>query len=411
MLEEITDKELESLDCPTYESQEKNWQLIIDQLTQTKIENLLSSIGYELTKWNFFDKSCGVINRIYILEARKAKNDTNDEQLILRICNPHKFWQTKRNTNEVAIINYLKENTAIPVPRILAYSTDASTSPIGCEFILMERLRGIILCDLTDVTENPNDLPQKIIDQMLDYFKQLRSIAPPNMSQNKIGCFGHDLRTVELIQDGCTVEPCETFLDFVDFQLKWCVKEMRKVAKYEDLGNELEKTRLELVKIVKENPDLDNLNFGDEMTVSHGDLNPSNILIDPISNDITGIIDWDFCSHGFDCVELDFFQNWFDADYQQEAMKQRINQLQIDQGGFKWLRPQNGKAVRNILFNLVIDANQLGFHCSTWFKSWENCNLGVRVHLNKYANKLSDYYLKTMPSLLIQLREFKKLNN
>ena len=123
-----------SLECPTCESQEKEWQCIINALTKdNKIELLVQSIGFDLIDCRLYNETTGVINKIYILTVAKL-NSTNRQDLILRINNPHKFWKTKRNTSEVAIQKYIKEKyPSIPVANILSCSNDRQTSMLGCD--------------------------------------------------------------------------------------------------------------------------------------------------------------------------------------------------------------------------------------------------------------------------------------
>lgn len=127
----------------------------MSQLSREKVVRLLDTVNYDLVEMKFFFKSCGVINRIFILDVVRQTYPCQQseglhaqpphEQLILRICNPHKFWANGRNENEIAMLKYLGEHTSIPVPRILSYSIEKSISLIGCQYILMEKMPGILL--------------------------------------------------------------------------------------------------------------------------------------------------------------------------------------------------------------------------------------------------------------------------
>lgn len=226
------------------------------------------------------------------------------------------------------------------------------------------------------------------------------------MNPRQIGFLDIDLRTTRLLQDGCPVEPCETFYEFIDQQLKWCVKEMNKLKKYKSLASDLEKMRDELGTVVEENPDLNRLNFGDSMSFSHGDLNSGNILVDPKTWELTGIIDWDFCSHGFDCHQFGFFQDWFDKMEQREAIKERVALITRE---LPWVKTQKeGDTLRRFLFAFANDANQIGFYSSTWFYKWKNPRLGVRVHLDTYASCVHEG-LKRWPGILNQLKSYKSI--
>lgn len=257
-----------------------------------------------------------------------------------------------------------------------------------------------------------NEVPQKIIDQMLTYVKQLVTISPPNMDKNMIGFFDADMNVSKSYYEGSVVEPCRTFSQFVDSHLRWCAKEIRKLRKYRHLANDLEVVRRELSQLVKENPDLDGLNFGDAMTVFHGDLNASNILIDPVTHDITGIIDWDFTVHGFEFNDLDlsFFGNWFTNEEHSEDMMDRVERCESDAKNdlISFLsKHQKGKKYRRLLVAMVIDASMMVFYCSSWFKNNDSDPINAIADLiDKHANLL-DEDLYHWPHLYMQLKNYK----
>ena len=145
LLEDITDTELATLECPTYERQEMAWQTILDSLTHAKVDSLVKECtqqAYSLVNFELYTKTCGVINKIFILNVVANRVDLElEKQLILRIKNPHEFWTSKRCENEVTIMRHIKayaNQSLIPVPLILSHSFDAKTSLLKCEYILME---------------------------------------------------------------------------------------------------------------------------------------------------------------------------------------------------------------------------------------------------------------------------------
>lgn len=230
LLIEITDEELKSLNCPTYEEQEKEWEKIEKQLTTDKIKILLESINYEYIQMNFFKNTLGVINKIYIIEVKEKKISFNKKELILRINNPHLFWKKRRNQNEVSIMKYIKQNTIIPVPEILSYSNDPLKSILGCEYILMEKVPGIILSNIIDKI-NADELSDNIINQMISYYKILREIKTEKMDKNKIGCFKKDLEITDLIFDGPIVKISNNYLEYIVQQLNFAIEESKKNQK------------------------------------------------------------------------------------------------------------------------------------------------------------------------------------
>ncbi|KAL1979646.1 hypothetical protein VTN96DRAFT_5408 [Rasamsonia emersonii] len=62
-------------------------------------------------------------------------------RLLFAIAGPPKL----STTSEVATIKYLQAKTSIPIPKILDWSNDASSNPIGSEYIIMEHAAGVQL--------------------------------------------------------------------------------------------------------------------------------------------------------------------------------------------------------------------------------------------------------------------------
>ena len=78
-----------------------------------------------------------------IFSVAAASSDSGEQQpLILRICNTHAWRRGRMTANEVASMRWAAAHGVPHVPRVLAFSADAGESPLGCEFILMERLPG-----------------------------------------------------------------------------------------------------------------------------------------------------------------------------------------------------------------------------------------------------------------------------
>lgn len=244
----------------------------------------------------------------------------------------------------------------------------------------------------------------------MSHVKELLHISPPNMDKNLIGYLDSDLKITQSTQERCAVKPCRTFLEYIDIQLEWCVKEMKKMSRYAKLANELDQMRQDLINTANENPDVDELNFSDEMTVWHGDLNPTNILIDPISLDITGIIDWDFSLHGYEVDErqLRFISEWFKDDIE---ISKQFNEYHspIKDELVEWFeKTQKGSRFRQFLLNLVSSAVQIVFYCSTWLKNdYEDPILGIRIHIRKSAEELRNN-LKDCPQFMVELKNYRK---
>jgi aminoglycoside phosphotransferase (APT) family kinase protein len=286
----ITNEELDKLECPTYEKQIKKWNDLLNSINEEKIKALVKSVGYnyvdsQLIKENKEFKN----NPFYIINVTQ---NNSQKQLILRILDPHPFFKRKKTTNEVSIINYLKDNTNIPVPSVISFSKNKSTSLIGCEYILINRIKGKFL---GEEFKNANEIPDKVINQMLNIFKELKSIKFSTI----IGCFDDSLSICTTPWNHGPIEyASESYLDYINKILTWSIKEMNKINKYKQIAKDLEVFQDILIQICKENENLNNLNFYDEMSLVHNDLNSWNILIDPITFEITGILNWESSYYG-----------------------------------------------------------------------------------------------------------------
>ena len=202
-----------------------------------------------------------------------------------------------------------------------------------------------------------------------------------------MGCFNSDMSIGCLLQDGPTLTPSLTYLDYLTKHFDWNVKEIKKLKKYSKLAERLETVHIELLDLCHKNVKvLNSLNFDDERTIVHGDLNASNILIDPASLDVTAILDWEFASLGFDDTGLDFFTSWFENVEMKEKIKNYVNEIAIEN------KHNNlSKEVRKHFYDLNSEATQLVFHVSSWFyeaKKRGDTDLEVRRYIDRQANIL-----------------------
>jgi hypothetical protein len=80
----------------------------------------------------------GSFNKVFLLTMDTGK------QIIARIPHPNAGPPHYTTASEVATMHYLRTRLQLPVPRVIAYSCDA-TNPVGSEYILMERINGVSL--------------------------------------------------------------------------------------------------------------------------------------------------------------------------------------------------------------------------------------------------------------------------
>ena len=380
MSDEITDEELESLQNPVPRVQEAEWKRILSQINQQNLDKLLGLAGFKLIDWQFHAQSQGVINKIFFIRAQRV-NDSKIVELVLRLNNPHPFWLGKRNRTEIGIMNYIKKNSKIPVATIYSYSSDPNTSIIGCDYILMEKLPGEVLENL--ITNDIYDLPDRLFDDIIAIVQEIKYLK--EFDPKIIGAFDENMNLTDLTLDGPTIKKSSSFIDFLNQQFNFSLKEVKKIKKYSALANRLEKFQADLNEFTKNNPQTNELNFSDTMAIQHGDLNASNILVDPETYKITGILDWDFCKHTFDDKSLEFL-NWWCDEANEEKMRERMNTFRLK---YSNERKQVGEELRHKLNFIAETANQLGFYVTSWFRS-DNFDAEARQHMDHFAKMIEN---------------------
>lgn len=289
----VTSEEIEQLENPTIEKQAAEWATLLKSINEEKLKALVDSVGYRYVGHHLIRNNEFNSNPHYLINAVEKKLGNAEKQLILRITDPHPFFKRKKTTNEIAIIKYLKDNTTIPVPSVLSFSKNTQTSLIGCEYILINKCKGKYL---QEEFKKANEVPEKIILHMLDIFKQLKEAK---LNQKRIGCFDESMNIcTSLFSHGPIDASSDYYSEYVDKCLTWIIKEMNKIKKFKQIAQDLDVFKNILNQICRDNPDLNNLNFNDDMHIVHSNLNGYNILIDPITFEILSIPNWDSCYHG-----------------------------------------------------------------------------------------------------------------
>jgi aminoglycoside phosphotransferase (APT) family kinase protein len=111
----------------------------------------------------------GSFHRLYCISSRLTA-----AKYLMRVALPvDPFFKTE---SEVATIEYIRRHSSIPVPRIVAYASSASNE-LGFEWILMEKIDGVPLdCVWDDMTFNAK---MEFTVAFAGYMKQLRELQFP----------------------------------------------------------------------------------------------------------------------------------------------------------------------------------------------------------------------------------------
>ncbi|OJJ48405.1 hypothetical protein ASPZODRAFT_150639 [Penicilliopsis zonata CBS 506.65] len=97
-------------------------------------------------------------------------------EVIAKIPCPNAGPPSLTTASEVATLKFLRSRTSIRVPEIFAWSSDAA-NPVGAEFIIMEKIRGVALSETWEVMSTLERY--KIIDQVVQIEKELGNISFP----------------------------------------------------------------------------------------------------------------------------------------------------------------------------------------------------------------------------------------
>jgi len=350
------------------------WNRITYKLNYYNLNQILNSVFYELISFEPLSESYQkFINKIYLVKGIKKDTTKQPAEFILKIINPQEFFGTGRAFYEAMTLNSLKQYTSLPVPYVFDYSNDSSTSRIGCEYILMEKLEGVRLAEI--LPSDPADLNERIYRQAISILKILSRLDADK--------FPFILRVDNYLQNL-----------FKTFQTT--IQEFEKITfDTDNLKSRIKNVYSELKITLIQYPNLNNLNFSDRKTIHHGDLNPNNILVDPKKNSIVGVIDWEFVSYGYDNKELDFIVNWFDSGQAEKAK----NQIDKYTHSATWYVKAKGKDVRAYLEELLSQC-RLFLNCPKYLN---DNNYGVEnAYLKKYrefhGSKLS-YFIDKWPKI------------
>ena len=262
----------------------------------------------------------GAFNKLYTIAIGRNR-DPDFPWYIFRATSPvEPFYKT---ASEIATYSYLRERTSIPIPRVIAHSSTAENE-LGCEWILMEKVPGVPLADVwRDIDLETKSKQTKII---ADFWRQLQeqsfsAIGNLYFSQD-IDVLTDAVRVVATEDKKYVLGPVVTPYMFVGGRK---LRVPRNLGPYtndaeymaamadseredmklllsadahslhdfdEDLAEDAEK----IVEVLNELQTMSPALFPSrprEFSLLHHDLSLTNILVDPTTYEITGIVDWE----------------------------------------------------------------------------------------------------------------------
>ena len=249
--------------------------------------------------------------------------DDGEEDWLIRFPIPGKAFFTEEMVhNEVALMEYLHKNTSVPVPKVIAHGT-ADENPAGVgPFIIMTWIDGVRMVDLirdknTADGEDPRLDPNIGEEALLKLYSQVSKVLLDlwSLDFNSIGCFDFNKEgnTLEIKRPPFTIGGMElvkfggfpetrlfsnTFSSSLDYFTALADNHFKHL---EDQLNSVDNSRdcrqkyacrylfKSIVTLFTKKED----NNG-PFKLFCEDLSPANILVDPKTLKITGVIDWEF---------------------------------------------------------------------------------------------------------------------
>lgn len=271
------------------------------RVTPEAVGRVLAPLGLVCRKLTHFADSLGVINPIFFVQAAPPSGEEKEEEaeevveLVLRVSNPHPFWRGRKTEHEVAVMEFVRAHgrpDVLPVPRVIAYARDAAQSPLGTEFVLMEKAPGQNLRDLWPTLDA--EAKRDYTVQLVQIMAELRRISAflPNRG---MGAFNREMELVELVQDGPLIGPFTSFADSVEHHLRWAMEKIGDtLASRQELVHELRELVPEWVDtVLARYRALASSCEAEEFGLCHNDLNFSNLLVDHERRKIVAVLDWE----------------------------------------------------------------------------------------------------------------------
>ena len=232
------------------------------------------------------------------------------------------FYKT---ASEVATLSYIREHTSIPVPRVIASSSTAENE-LGCEWILMERLPGVALTDVW----GGMDLETKSRETKAigGFLRQLRDIRRPfpaigNLYFRKdIDASNGAVSVVPTEDERYVLGPIVTpymfaggrklrvprdlgpYSNDAEYIAALAATELEDMKllqlpdahSYSDFDEDLAEDADDIIEVLNELEAVSTELFPSHpyhFTLRHHDLSLANILVDPATYEVTGIVDWE----------------------------------------------------------------------------------------------------------------------
>ncbi|KAK5095703.1 hypothetical protein LTR70_003372 [Exophiala xenobiotica] len=301
---------------------------------KSTVAETMSDVGKEHINVTFLAE--GALNKVYLVYDKK-----NDKQYVMRVSLPvdpyHKTYA------EVSTLKYLRSKTILPVPEVYAYNTSPSNT-IGFEWILMSFVPGVTLqsCWFRLTMDEKRDILSQIVAFQADLFAHpfhgiggliiddIGSLVVDRASEDRLWWYNR-------LHDPCHKGPFSSAQEYLtskvlhmrnetqrDYEREMAIRISRQQRTQldptaqtllpsvndgenaqQDNDEEDEPHSIPILRnlqrILTRFPELfrgvlpltNNTSAQEISILTHADLSANNILIDPNTKKITGIIDWE----------------------------------------------------------------------------------------------------------------------
>ncbi|KAI1935879.1 hypothetical protein LOZ52_003271 [Ophidiomyces ophidiicola] len=290
-----------------------NYQKQLMEDWARKFDSSLLQIGEMAGKYRqnprctLVSKHCGSFNFCVRLHW-----DDDGPDWLIRFQIPGKtVFADEKLRGEIAVMKLVRRNTSIPVPEIITYGS-AAENPTGLgPSIIMTWLEGVRMKELMEKKKLDANTLRTLYSEVSGILYQLWTLE-----FDKIGSvdFNSDsnswevnsrpitLGMNELVRYGGINEEnlaCGTFESSLDYVFHLC--EMRELhfMKQRNSVHDSRDCRAKYTcrRLLKSTATLftSKRDINGPFKLFCDDLGPGNILVDPITNKVTGVIDWEFC--------------------------------------------------------------------------------------------------------------------
>ena len=251
----------------------------------------------------------GLNNLLFFVEC-----ENDDQKYVLKICG--NAWKKIKTESEINAINLVHQYTKIPLPKIVAYSSD-NKNEFGVEWIVMTRLAGKPLRSSTKTDDVWPELTieqqKSIVNKIVEYVSQLHNKIPRsdqigNYKKNgQIGC------------DSDGMGPWKNYKELFNDRLKRQIKILNDDPLFDPI-------RDDVLKSIKEFQKLNLPTFDDVPNVfTHYDLGVQNLIVCN-ETQVQGLVDWEWSGSYPICEE--YFRSYKPIVYNEQLKNYLYDQLE-----------------------------------------------------------------------------------